>query len=206
MDIPLDVDVHCSDSVGGHCAAVVLNPVTKVLSHVVVKTKGHAHEEYLVPLDLITDTSVKHIRLSCSLGELGQLAPFIKPVRVEEAGLNMMNAQALAGAESQSGIGYEDFGFGGKGKVETVEEEAIPETELAVRTDTAVHATDGVVGQVDRFFIRAGSGEIMQLVLLEKHLLSKKNFVIAVDQIDRIGEDVVYLALSKHDVEQLPRV
>ena len=46
----------------------------------------------------------------------------------------------------------------------------------------------------------------MQLVLLEKHLLSKKNFVIAVEQIDRIGEDVVYLALSKHDVEQLPRV
>ena len=89
MDIPLDVDVHCSDGVGGHCAAVVLNPVTKVLTHVVVKTKGHAHEEYLVPLDLITDTSVKHIRLSCSLGELGQLAPFMKPVRVEEAGLNL---------------------------------------------------------------------------------------------------------------------
>ena len=46
----------------------------------------------------------------------------------------------------------------------------------------------------------------MQLVLLEKHLLSKKNFVIAVDQIDRFGEETVTLALSKHDVEQLPRV
>ena len=75
-----------------------------------------------------------------------------------------------------------------------------------MRTDTAVHATDGAVGQVDRFFVRAGSGEIMHLVLLEKHLLSKKNFVIAVDQIDRFGEDVVTLALSKHEVEQLPRV
>ena len=52
------------------------------------RPEGHAHEEYLVPLDLITDTSVKHIRLSCSLGELGQLAPFMKTVRVEEAGLN----------------------------------------------------------------------------------------------------------------------
>ena len=112
---------------------MVLNPVTKVISHVVVKTKGHAHEEYLVPLNLITDTSVKHIRLSCSLGELGQLAPFMKTVRVEEAGLNTMSAQALAGAESQSGVGFEDFGFGGTGKIETIEEEAIPETELAVR-------------------------------------------------------------------------
>jgi hypothetical protein len=37
----------------------------------------------------------------------------------------------------------------------------------------------------------------MQLVLLEKHLLSKKTFVIAVDQVDRFGEDVVTLALSK---------
>jgi len=206
MDIPLDVEVRCIDGVAGHCTAVVLNPVTKVISHLVVKTQGHAHEEVLVPLDFITDSSVKHIGLRCNFGELGQLAPFMKMVHTEESGLGETSAQALAGAEFQSGVGFKDFGFGGAGAGELVEQEAIPETELAVRVGTPVHATDGPIGQVDRFFVRADSGEIMQLVLLEKHLLSKKDFVIPVEQIDRIGEEMVYLKLSKQAVEQLPRV
>lgn len=206
MDIALDVDVRCLDGVGGESAAVVLNPVTKVISAIVVKTKGHGHPEVLVPIASITDGSVKQIGVKCTLEELGNLSPFMKKVRVETQGLDKMDAQALMGSESQSGVAYQDFSFAGGGATEMVDEEAIAETDLAVRTGTPVYATDDEVGQVDRFFVAADSGEIQHLVLLEKHLLSKKNFVVPADQIDRIGEEAVHLKLSKHEIEQLPRV
>ena len=206
MDIPLDANVRCRDGVGGESAAVVLNPVTMAVSYIVVKTKEHGHKEVLVPMTFVTDGSVKEIGVKCTLEELGQLDPFMKQVRVKSQGLDKMDAQALAGAESQSGVGFEDFSFGGTGSTELVEREAIPETDLTVRAGTPVLATDGQVGQVDRFFVAADSGEIQQIVLLEKHLLSKKDFVISVDQIDRIGEEAVHLKLSKVEVEQLPRV
>lgn len=168
MNIRLDVDVNCLDGLAGHCAAVVLNPVTRVISHIVVKPAAHGHAQALVPLGTVVHGSVQQIDLRCTLDELGQLGPFVPGEPSGQA--------------------------------------ALPESEVVVYGGTPVRATDGQVGQVDRFFIAADSGAIMQLVLLEKHLLSRKDFVIPVDQIDRIGGDAVILKLSKHEIEQLPRV
>lgn len=206
MDISLGVDVNCTDGEGGQSAAVVLNPITHGVSHLVVRTKGHSHEEYLVPLSLIRFTTVKDITLDCTRAELGNLDPFMVKVRVASQGLSSMNAQALAGAELQSGVGYEDFTLAGSGASEVVDQEAIAESELALRAETPIFATDGQVGEVDRLFVNAETGELMQIVMLEKHLLSKKTFVVSLDQIDRIGEEAVHLKLSKHEAEQLPRI
>jgi uncharacterized protein YrrD len=206
MDIPLDVAVRCTDGEAGESAAIVLNPMTNLVSHLVVKSKGHGHAEYLVPLSLVGSSTVKDIALTCSYEELGKLPPFMTKVRVQEPGLDKMNAQALAGAEFQSGVGFEDFSTAGAGATKLVEQEAIPETELALRAGTPIFATDGQVGHLDRLFVNVQTGELMQLVLQEKHLLSRKDYVVALDQIDRIGEEAVHLKLAKHDVEQLPRV
>ncbi len=95
MDIPLNAHVRCLDGVGGESAAVVLNPVTMVVSSIVVKTKEHGHKEVLVPMTFVTDGSVKEIGVKCTLEELGQLDPFMKQVRVKSQGLDKINAQAL---------------------------------------------------------------------------------------------------------------
>ena len=51
MDIPIDVEVLCTDGPGGHSSAIVLNPVTKEVTHFAVRTKGFLSDEYLVPVD-----------------------------------------------------------------------------------------------------------------------------------------------------------
>ena len=33
MDIPIDVEVLCTDGPGGHSSAIVLDPVTKEVTH-----------------------------------------------------------------------------------------------------------------------------------------------------------------------------
>ena len=82
MDIPIDVEVHCTDGPGGHSSAIVLNPVTKEVTHFAVRTKGFLSDEYLVPVAFIAESTPARISLSCSRAELAQCQPFEKTVLV----------------------------------------------------------------------------------------------------------------------------
>jgi sporulation protein YlmC with PRC-barrel domain len=197
MNIFLKAEVQCIDGAGGYATALVLDPATNVATHLVIDPKGHGHDEYLLPLDQVAESSPKRIDVRCSRHELDQLAPFTKLVKVEAQGLDMMDAQALMGSESHSGIGFQDFSFAGGGSSEMVEVEAIPESELAVRHGIPVEATDGTVGEVDGFVIEPETRRITHLVLREGHLFSKKDVEIPVSEIDRIGELAVHLNISK---------
>ncbi len=51
MQIPIDVEVQCTDGPAGHTAAIIVDPATKQVTHVVVKGKGTLLGEFLVPVD-----------------------------------------------------------------------------------------------------------------------------------------------------------
>ena len=197
MDIILKAELHCTDGAGGNATGLVLNPLTKVATHLVIDPKGHGHHEYLLPLDLVVESNAKRIAVRCRRSELDQLAPFTRMVKMEDQGLDMMDAQALMGSEFQSGVGFQDFSFAGAGSSEMVEMEAIPESELAVRHGIPVEATDGTVGEVDGFSIDPDLGQITHLVLREGHLFAKKDVNIPVEQVDRFGEMAVHLTIAK---------
>ena len=67
-----------------------------------------------------------------------------------------------------------------------------------------VEATDGTVGQVDELLINSNNMQVTHLVLLERHLLKKREITIPVSQIDRVDEDTIYLKLDRKSVEELP--
>ncbi|MEZ4768259.1 MAG: PRC-barrel domain-containing protein [Caldilineales bacterium] len=203
MNIPLNVDVQCTDGEGGRAVAAVLDPVRLTMSHIVVDVKGHGSKEHLVPLEYLTASTPKSISLRCTREELSYFEPFLKMERVDDMGIGMANAQGLAYAEFQSGISTTDFEMagGGPGYIET---EAIPANEIATRHGIPVQATDHKVGQLDEFMVDTESGQITHIVLKEGHLFGRKEIPVAADQIDRIGEIEIFLKLSKDEVEALP--
>ena len=83
---------------------------------------------------------------------------------------------------------------------------AIPKGTLVVRHGIPIRAIDNTVGKVEEFSVDPQSGEITFVVLKEGHLLPllKKEIPIPADQIDRIGEETVFLKLTKAELEQLP--
>lgn len=195
MNIILNADVRCTDGEGGQAEALVLNPLTKVASHLVVELKGLGRHQVLLPLSYVAESSAKHIAASCTRADLAQMAPFIKLMRAESEGLDVLDAQALVGAQRQSGTGFQDFDFAGAGSSKTVEIEAVPEAEIVVRHAIPVEATDGKIGDVDGFALDLHSGQITHLVLREGRLF-KKDVAIALDQIDRIGEVAIHLNIA----------
>jgi sporulation protein YlmC with PRC-barrel domain len=207
MEIPLNVDVHCSDGECGRSTAIILNPVTEEVTHFVVKASGLLGDEYLVPLDAIFESVSNSIRLRWSRDDFAQAEPFIKSVFIgkdESAFLaesmsatTFMWPYAMAGGDpyqpAMLAALYEQV-------------EQIPPGELAVHRGTEVEAVDGYVGKVDEFLIDPLTGQITHLVLRKGHLWGERDITIPVAQIDRVATEAVYLKLDKNAVNDLPGI
>lgn len=207
MNIGLDSTVNCADGVAGRSHALVFNPATRIASHFVMLTKGRAHDEYLVPLDLVeTGTSRDGILLNCTYEDLDKLQPFMAMVRADTPGMTEVGAEGLMYAEMQRGLTGSDMSYAEVSSPGYVEAEAIPASELAIRFETPVHATDDTVGTVDEFFVNKDSGEVTHMILKEGHLWRKRHVIVPLDDVDRFGEEGIYLKLSKDSLEDLPKV
>ena len=89
MDIPLKVQVECTDGACGHSVYVLINPLLDQVTHLVVKEDSSPNTEYMVPIDFVAETTADLIRLRCSKVELEKMDPFIKTTVIEEKVPNM---------------------------------------------------------------------------------------------------------------------
>jgi sporulation protein YlmC with PRC-barrel domain len=202
MDLPLNVDVHCTDGPAGKTTTVVLNPVTNEVTHVSIRYKG---EEYLVPLNLIEDSSPTRIQLTISIEKMTDLAPF---VRVQFLDYTDVDAGSdLQEISSEESITYWPYSTYEEGYFDTYASvEQIPHDQLAIHRGAQVFASDGHIGRVDEFIVNPENSHITHIVMHRGHLWGKKSITIPIGQIDRIEIDTVYLNLDKEAVRTLPAV
>ena len=202
MDIPLNVDVLCTDGPGGRSSTIILNPISMEITHVVVKDN---QEEYLVPLDLITESTPTHIQLRCLVDEMVALERF---VRMQFLGSEEIDLEGdLRRTATESDATYWPYNSVEDSYVEMYSQvEQIPHHELAIHRGSHVEAANGHIGQVDEFIVNPSNNHITHLILRRGHLWGKKDITISVKDIDRIEEYIVYLKLDKDEVKALPTV
>jgi sporulation protein YlmC with PRC-barrel domain len=198
MDIPVKAEVTCVDGVCGQSTYVIINPVSRRVTHVVVKQKKGLHAEHLVPLDLVANTTHDLIRLRCTTDELSKIEPFTETEYVQE---RIPDVDYL-----QEAYLVWPYHIPEIDTAIPITHQRIPHGELAVHRGARVEATDGHVGRVDEFLVDPVDTHITHLVLREGHLLGQKEVTIPVSHIDHIEEDTVHLSLDKHSVEVLPAI
>ena len=204
MDIPLNVDVYCSDEeVCGRSISIILNPVTQKVTHFVIQTEGFVHLEYMIPIEFIVESTPYKIQLRCSRKQLAQFDPF---THVEFLDPHDVGYPHLPPPMNETdGVGMwpyvvpEDY-------MTAVPVEDIPYGELAVHRGAHVEAVDGRIGRVDEFLVNPQNSHITHLVLREGHLWGQKDVTIPITEIDHIEDDVVFLKLNKHAIEHMPGI
>ena len=207
MEIPLNVDVRCSDGVCGRSTSIILNPVAEEVTHFVVKASGLLGDEFLVPLDAIFESDSTYIRLRWSREDFAQAEPFIKAVFIGKD-----ESAFLAESMSASTFLWPYAMAGGDPYQPAMlsalydQVEQIPPGELAVRRGTDVEATDGCVGKVDEFLVDPVTGHITHVVMRKGHLWGERDITIPVSRIDRVAPEAVYLKLDKEAVNELPGI
>jgi sporulation protein YlmC with PRC-barrel domain len=201
MDVSVNTDVQCTDGLCGQSTYIIVDPIRKEVTHVVVKERRFPHAEYLVPVDLIVESTPDLIRLKCSREELLMQESFTELEFVERDPLYVGDEFDVdeEGLLMWPHVVPEDMAI-------PVEYERVPLGELAVRRGTHVNARDGRVGRVDEFLVDPANGHITHLVLREGHLWGQQDVTIPISEIARIEEDTVVLKLDKEQVEALPTI
>ena len=78
MDIPMNVEVKCSDGVCGTSYCVILNPITDQVTHIAVQGNSFPYVKRLVPIEKIKETTAKSIALDCDLYQYVTMPEFIQ--------------------------------------------------------------------------------------------------------------------------------
>ena len=193
----------CSDGVCGEVTRVVVDPVARAVTHLVVEP-GHRHGPgRLVPAGL-ADATPGGIRLRCTLAEFGKLDP------AEET-------QFLPGTPGYPGYDpgqvlswpYYDLGAGPDptGGIVSIPQaityDTVPLDEVEVRRGQHVHATDGSIGKVQGLVIDRSSHHVTHVLLQEGHLWGRKDVAIPISAVTDV-QDGIRLNITRQQVQDLP--
>jgi hypothetical protein len=207
-DIPfmIGAGVGCADGACGAVTRVVINPVSRELTHLVVEPAGRSGLARLVPLDL-ADATDGGIRLHCTMAEFEKLdaaeeTQFVPGTRGYAAyGPEQVVSWPWLSLGPSTGVEGDVVG----GTSETVTYDAVPVGEVEVRRGDRVHATDGEIGHVEGLVVDPRNHHVTHVLLQEGHLWGRKEVAIPIGAVTG-AEDGIRLNLSKDDVRDLPPV
>ena len=198
-DIPIKAEVRCNDGVAGTSEAVIVDPLKREVTHLVLRERTFPHSERLVPIDLIAWTTEEEVHLRCSTAEVKKLDSFVEAQFVEAPEGDLSYPIALGAAAPYL------WPFAYPREKVLVTHERVPKDEMVVRRNFEVDATDGRVGRVEAFLADRDDDHITHVVVRSGHLV-RREFAVPVSDVGEISQDRVALRLDRRGVEHLPRV
>ncbi len=209
----IGVRVSCSD---GHCGEVrrlIIDPVTDVVTHLVVEPGHRKDAARLVPSDLVESTDGE-IRLRCTRAEFDQLDYAEERKLVDEADQYLGTGGGL-GSGLAYGAGGDAYAPLGAGRLtnlgpmpmpkhpRTLVQDVVPLGEDQVRPGDKVHAVDGEIGRVQGFLVNPADDRVTHVLLEEGHLWGRKEVAIPVAAITTVDQGI-RLNLTRDQVGDLP--
>ena len=193
----IGADASCSDGACGKVSRVVVDPVTRTVTHLVVEP-GHWHGPgRLVPLGL-ADATAGGIRLRCTLADFEELDP------AEETQF-LPGTPGYPGYDPEQVLSMPYYGMGpGMGVPVTVTYNTVPLDEVEVRRGEHVHATDGHIGKVQGLVIDP-THRVTHVLLQEGHLWGRKEVAIPIGAVTGV-DDGIRLNITRQQVQDLPPV
>jgi hypothetical protein len=208
MRLALGSPVRCSDAPFGELTDIVIDPLARHVTHIIVAPAHDHARARLVPLEWVSDEE-DGLVLDRPVSEVEAL----QPVQTAE----YVRLGTRPDIDSEHDIGVETLltlpvyqEIGGVGSVPELDPhvtliyDLLPKGEVEIRRSSSVFSSDDHrVGTVDGFLISAGSPSL-DLVLERGHLWGRREVVIPHSAIARVDNNQVYLSISKDEVGALP--
>lgn len=212
MRLELGKPIRCTDDVFGELEDVVIDPITKRVTHLVAKPHHGDGVARLVPIELVESGGgdQEEISLRCTsddvraldhVEEFAYLRLGEAPVSDPDWDVGVQDVLALPYYEGSEFTGYAGGGMGDAG----VTYDRVPKGEVEIRRASTVAATDAdFVGTVDGLVV--DDGHVTHFVLERGHLWGKREITIPIGAVAKVTNDAVSLSLSKAEVEALPSI
>ena len=205
----------------GKLTRVVVDPIARSVTHLVVEPKHLEGLTRLVPIGLVDSATPEQIKLTAGNADFEHLDP------AEET--QFLPFQPGSGSSAEGATDEQEYGPGealswpyyslalegrgfGPGSMGVtgalplaVTYDKVPLGEVAFRRGQHVHATDGEIGRVQGLVIDTSDQHVTHVLLQEGHLWGRKEVAIPISAVAGV-DDGIRLNISKHDVQHLPPV
>jgi len=202
----IGADANCTDGICGEVSRVVVDPVARTVTHLVVEPKHRLGLGRLVSLDLV-DATTGQIQVRCTLADFDRLD-------LAEETQFLLGSTGYTGYGAGQALSWPYYGLGMDrarsmgmavgNATEPVTYDTVPLGEVAVRRGEQVHATDGDIGRVQGLVIDPDR-HVTHVLLQEGHLWGRKEVAIPIGAVIAV-DDGIRLNLTKQDVQDLPSV
>jgi sporulation protein YlmC with PRC-barrel domain len=211
MRLELGTPVRCTDDTFGELADVVIDPISKRLTHLVVRPRHQEGEApRLVPVELAEGGEEEsEISLRCTVDEVNRLEPVqeFAYLRLDEFPVEDPNWDV--GVQDVLAMPYyegDPLGLPSYNTNVGMTYDRVPKGEVEIRRSSAVTSADGHgLGEVDGFLVD-GEGQITHFILERGHLWGRREVTIPIGAVAKVETDAVTLTLSKDEVGALPSV
>jgi sporulation protein YlmC with PRC-barrel domain len=209
MRLDLGTPVRCIDDKFGELDDVVIDPITRRITHLVVRSHGKVAPARLVPIGLVETDEGKEICLRCSVEEAGRLDAVQDFAYLRLDQFPVDDPKWDVGIEHTLAMPYypgSDLGNYADAYEESVgvSYDRVPKGEVEIQRSSAVVAADGdVVGHVDGFLVDRDD-HISHFVLERGHLWKRREVTVPISAVEKVETDSVTLNLTKRELGKLP--
>jgi sporulation protein YlmC with PRC-barrel domain len=197
MQFTIGVDANCRDGVCGKVIRIVVDPIARAVTDIVVEPPHRQGLGRLIPLQLVAATSPE-VTLTCTLAEFEALP-------LAEENHFLPGGGFFPGYAPAAVLSLPYYGLGVGNVTPPVTVDTLPVGEVGVRRGESVHATDGEIGRVQGLVINPANRHVTHVLLQEGHLWGRKEVAIPIGAVTGIT-DGIRLSLTKEDVQDLPEV
>ena len=173
---------------------LVIDPVARRVTHVVVQDGALQAFDHLVPVERIASAAPDRVILDCTQADLATFEPFTEAHYIRSGAKDFYEVYAF--------YPYAEF----EAENIPVVDEHIPPGELTMRRGARVEANDGAAGTVAEFVVDRASGAISHIVVSRGHLFGTQERAVPVTAIRRISSTTVSLNMSRDDLDALPTI
>lgn len=190
--------VHGSNEPIGWLTALVCDPTTDEITHLVVNADDVPGSERLVPVHHVAEHDAARVTLDLSRHQFFDLPTFETP---------MFSPASRSVSGSDAAEWHLPFVTSELHGMTFAPHERIPKAEVALRRGTQLVDSDGSrLGRADAFVVDRGGRDITHLVLERTHLFHHEHITVPVSNIDRMTRSDIRLNIDASAVGQLPRV
>jgi hypothetical protein len=197
MVVPLTAAVMCRDGFAGHLRYLIVNPLLRQVTHLVIEEPEFPYDTHLTPLGFVQESTRQLVRLRCSEGELEAQESFLPT----EPQTEILPYLVYTTGEYPFWLYVPGLGL----PTMPPEYLRLPDGGQAVQPGTPVRATNGNAGCLTGFIVAPRTGAITQLIVSVGHLWRKRDLTLPISALDRFQVYGLCLKVDKQSAASLER-
>lgn len=209
MRLELGSRVDCTDETFGKLVDVVIDPISRRVTHLVVELGRDPWLARLVPVELAEagDDASGAVALRATVEEVRRLPPVHEVAYLRLDGFPLDDPDWDVGIEEVLALPYyPSYDLEPAAVDYAARYDRVPKGEVEIRRASAVESADGHhLGDVDGFLV--DDDQLITHVVLEQgHPWERREVLIPIGAVSRVESDEVTLSLTKDEVGALPPV